>query len=263
MLVAVAASVASPRHATAAAATATHDAARPTGGSGPHVPRHRRAAALGAVPGSLRLPGRAPGAGPLAATRRVRGGDARTRGRRLERPSNAPCESRSSSRSTTATGATSPRRCRSSRRTAGRACSTSTSPTSPPPGGSRDAGVRRLIAAGWEIDAHSMTHADLAALGGTALAREVGGLTARDPPPVRHHAAVLLLPRGPLRRGSGRSRRGRRVRGRHDDVVRPRVAWRRPVHARASEGRPRRRRRRPGAEARRARAAGAGPAGSR
>ena len=36
------------------------------------------------------------------------------------------------------------------------------------------AGVRRLIAAGWEIDAHSMTHADLPP-GGYALAREVGG----------------------------------------------------------------------------------------
>jgi len=37
------------------------------------------------------------------------------------------------------------------------------------------ASVRRLIAAGWEIDAHSMTHADLAALGGSALTREVAG----------------------------------------------------------------------------------------
>ena len=37
------------------------------------------------------------------------------------------------------------------------------------------AGVRRLIAAGWEIDAHSMTHADLAAASGTALTREIAG----------------------------------------------------------------------------------------
>ena len=36
-------------------------------------------------------------------------------------------------------------------------------------------GVRRLIAAGWEIDAHSLTHADLAVLSGAALAREVSG----------------------------------------------------------------------------------------
>jgi peptidoglycan/xylan/chitin deacetylase (PgdA/CDA1 family) len=36
-------------------------------------------------------------------------------------------------------------------------------------------GVRRLIAAGWEIDAHSMTHADLAATGGAALRHEVAG----------------------------------------------------------------------------------------
>ena len=37
------------------------------------------------------------------------------------------------------------------------------------------AGVRRLIAAGGEIDAHSMTHADLAVAGGAALRHEVTG----------------------------------------------------------------------------------------
>jgi peptidoglycan/xylan/chitin deacetylase (PgdA/CDA1 family) len=37
------------------------------------------------------------------------------------------------------------------------------------------AGVRKLIAAGWAIDAHSMTHADLALSSGAALAREVSG----------------------------------------------------------------------------------------
>ena len=37
------------------------------------------------------------------------------------------------------------------------------------------AGVRRLIASGWEIDAHSLTHADLAVTGGVALRREVAG----------------------------------------------------------------------------------------
>jgi peptidoglycan/xylan/chitin deacetylase (PgdA/CDA1 family) len=36
-------------------------------------------------------------------------------------------------------------------------------------------GVRRLIAAGWAIDAHSLTHADLASSSGAALAREVSG----------------------------------------------------------------------------------------
>ena len=36
-------------------------------------------------------------------------------------------------------------------------------------------GVRRLMAAGWEIDAHSLTHPDVSALSGTALDREVGG----------------------------------------------------------------------------------------
>jgi len=44
-----------------------------------------------------------------------------------------------------------------------------------PTWGIPNAGVRRLIAAGWEIDAHSMTHADLSAASGTTLAREVGG----------------------------------------------------------------------------------------
>jgi peptidoglycan/xylan/chitin deacetylase (PgdA/CDA1 family) len=37
------------------------------------------------------------------------------------------------------------------------------------------AGVRKLLAAGWEVDAHSMTHADVGALSGAALTREVAG----------------------------------------------------------------------------------------
>ena len=44
-----------------------------------------------------------------------------------------------------------------------------------PSWGIAPAGVRRLIAAGWEIDAHSLTHADLTHLSGAALAREVAG----------------------------------------------------------------------------------------
>lgn len=36
-------------------------------------------------------------------------------------------------------------------------------------------GVRRLISAGWEIDAHSLTHPDLRSLSGAALRREVSG----------------------------------------------------------------------------------------
>jgi peptidoglycan/xylan/chitin deacetylase (PgdA/CDA1 family) len=35
--------------------------------------------------------------------------------------------------------------------------------------------VRELIAAGWEIDAHSRTHPDLTSLSGPALRREVAG----------------------------------------------------------------------------------------
>jgi peptidoglycan/xylan/chitin deacetylase (PgdA/CDA1 family) len=37
------------------------------------------------------------------------------------------------------------------------------------------AGVRKLIAAGWEIDAHSLSHPDLTSLSGAALTREVSG----------------------------------------------------------------------------------------
>ena len=41
--------------------------------------------------------------------------------------------------------------------------------------GLRARGVRRLIGASWEIDAHTITHADLTALEGKALEREVAG----------------------------------------------------------------------------------------
>jgi peptidoglycan/xylan/chitin deacetylase (PgdA/CDA1 family) len=42
-----------------------------------------------------------------------------------------------------------------------------------PPWGVGLVGVRKLIAAGWAIDAHSLTHADLALAGGAALTREI------------------------------------------------------------------------------------------
>jgi peptidoglycan/xylan/chitin deacetylase (PgdA/CDA1 family) len=45
-------------------------------------------------------------------------------------------------------------------------------------GGLSDRQVRRLISAGWEIDAHSFTHPDLTGLDGERLAREVGGARA-------------------------------------------------------------------------------------
>ena len=44
-----------------------------------------------------------------------------------------------------------------------------------PPWGVGLVGVRKLIAAGWAIDAHSMTHADLASASGPTLTREIGG----------------------------------------------------------------------------------------
>jgi peptidoglycan/xylan/chitin deacetylase (PgdA/CDA1 family) len=39
--------------------------------------------------------------------------------------------------------------------------------------------VRELVAAGWEIDAHSLSHADLTRLSGAELEREVAGSRAR------------------------------------------------------------------------------------
>jgi peptidoglycan/xylan/chitin deacetylase (PgdA/CDA1 family) len=44
-----------------------------------------------------------------------------------------------------------------------------------PSWGIPSAGVRKLLAAGWEVDAHSMTHTDLSVAGGDALRREVAG----------------------------------------------------------------------------------------
>jgi peptidoglycan/xylan/chitin deacetylase (PgdA/CDA1 family) len=43
------------------------------------------------------------------------------------------------------------------------------------PGGLGRAQVRRLIAAGWEVDAHSLTHPDLTRVGAVRLQREVAG----------------------------------------------------------------------------------------
>jgi peptidoglycan/xylan/chitin deacetylase (PgdA/CDA1 family) len=42
-------------------------------------------------------------------------------------------------------------------------------------GGLRMAQVRRMIAAGWEIDAHTLSHPDLTAVGAARLRREVAG----------------------------------------------------------------------------------------
>src|SRR5262245_59553905 len=44
-----------------------------------------------------------------------------------------------------------------------------------PSWGIRPSMVRELIAAGWEVDAHSLTHPDLTSLSGSALRREVAG----------------------------------------------------------------------------------------
>jgi peptidoglycan/xylan/chitin deacetylase (PgdA/CDA1 family) len=52
--------------------------------------------------------------------------------------------------------------------------------------GTRPGMVRKLIAAGWEIDAHTLTHPDLTTLGAAALRREVGGSRAA----IRHEFHV-------------------------------------------------------------------------
>ena len=44
-----------------------------------------------------------------------------------------------------------------------------------PPWGVGLTGVRKLIAAGWAVDAHSLTHADLALASGAVLTREISG----------------------------------------------------------------------------------------
>jgi peptidoglycan/xylan/chitin deacetylase (PgdA/CDA1 family) len=43
------------------------------------------------------------------------------------------------------------------------------------PGGLTERQVRRLLTAGWELAAHSLTHPDLTGLGRAALTREVAG----------------------------------------------------------------------------------------
>ena len=50
-----------------------------------------------------------------------------------------------------------------------------------PSWGIRPAMVRELVAAGWELDAHSLTHPDLTGLSGSALPPRGGRLTRGDP----------------------------------------------------------------------------------
>ena len=107
----------------------------------------------------------------LARRARLPGGDPRTgRGRLV--PTAARCRrSRSSSPSTTATGRSSPSPCRSCASTAGPACSTSRrkAPTS------TTSNVEAMIAAGWELAAHTIHHLDLT----DARRRRAGGRSRR------------------------------------------------------------------------------------
>jgi peptidoglycan/xylan/chitin deacetylase (PgdA/CDA1 family) len=56
--------------------------------------------------------------------------------------------------------------------------------------------VRELIAAGWEIDAHSLTHADVSGLSGEALRREVAGSRAAIHRRFRVEANFFCYPAG-------------------------------------------------------------------
>jgi peptidoglycan/xylan/chitin deacetylase (PgdA/CDA1 family) len=89
------------------------------------------------------------------------------------------------------------------------------------PGGLTRNEIRELLADGWEVDAHTLTHPDLTTVDAARLRREVAG------------ERLLLLPGRPLRR----HRRGRRARGRvpggDDHRTRARDPAYRPVRAAA------------------------------
>ena len=73
------------------------------------------------------------------------------------------------------------------------------------PGGLSPSARQTLIRAGWEIDAHSLTHPDLTTLDAAALRHEVAGSRAALRRALRRPGRRLLLPGRALRRG----RRGR------------------------------------------------------
>ena len=199
--------------------------------------------AVGAVSRPVRLAGRARGAGSLARARGIRGRDARARLRRLARPGDAARSARSSSRSTTDTEATSRQRFRSSPRDGWPGVLNLDLSNLAPSWGIRRVGVRAPDRGGMgNRRAFAHPRRPLGAERRSAHARG-GRLAAGDPSPVRRRAALLLLPRGPLRRRGDRCCPGGRLRGRDHDRARARLTSRGPIHARAGTDRPRRRRR--------------------
>ena len=64
--------------------------------------------------------------------------------------------------------------------------------------GIRPPGIRKLLAAGWELDAHTLTHPDLTKVGPTQLHDEVAGSRDGDPQALPRAGELLLLPRRPV-----------------------------------------------------------------
>ena len=61
--------------------------------------------------------------------------------------------------------------------------------------GIRPPGIRKLLAAGWELDAHTLTHPDLTKVGPKQLRDEVAGSRDGDPQALPRAGELLLLPR--------------------------------------------------------------------
>ena len=117
----------------------------------------------------------------------------------------------------TGTGATSPQRSRSSPRDGWPGVLNLDLSNIAPSWGVGVAGVRRLLAAGWSVDAHSLTHADLAALGASALAREVGGSRHEIEPLFGVRPRFFCYPAGRYDAEAVARGRGGGVRGCDDD----------------------------------------------
>ena len=66
--------------------------------------------------------------------------------------------------------------------------------------GIRPPGVRKLLAAGWELDAHTLTHPDLTKVDAARLREEVTGSRDGHPQDVPRARELLLLPGRPVRR---------------------------------------------------------------
>ena len=108
------------------------------------------------------------------------------------------------------------------------------------PGSFTESDVRRLLAAGWELGAHTITHPDLRTLDDARARARGRRLARRDPTSVRCPGRLLLLPGRPLRRPRARrSSAGGLPRRDHDD--RRSRDGRRPIRAQAHPRQPRRR----------------------